>query len=261
MFNVKKYIYKVYWLVGLQFGFDIWRAIQAIRGVPRYFQDYLQFWKNYDGRLNFFPCLHDWYQEAGITNDEYFLQDLHVARLIKSRDPIKHVDVGSRIDGFVAHVASFREIEVFDIRPVTSRIPGINFKQLDLMNSSQLPDDYCDSLSCLHALEHFGLGRYGDKIDPIGYISGFKNLTKLLRQGGIFYLSVPIGVPCVEFNAHRVFDPIEVINLSSENHLLLIDFAWVDKNRELKKSNNPINDLQTLAQLPYSLGIFTFAKN
>jgi hypothetical protein len=34
------------------------------------------------------------------------------------------------------------------------------------------PDGYCDSLSCLHALEHFGLGRYGDPIDPRGHEKG-----------------------------------------------------------------------------------------
>ncbi|MBV5330073.1 MAG: DUF268 domain-containing protein, partial [Chlorobium sp.] len=59
------------------------------------------------------------------------------------------------------------------------------------MNSpSEKLRSYCDSLSCLHALEHFGLGRYGDPIDPHGYADGLRNMVKILRQGGLFYLSV-----------------------------------------------------------------------
>jgi len=37
------------------------------------------------------------------------------------------VDIGSRVDGFVAHVASFREIEVFDVRPISAQIPASSF--------------------------------------------------------------------------------------------------------------------------------------
>jgi hypothetical protein len=65
--------------------------------------------------------------------------------------------------------------------------------------------DYCDSLSCLHALEHFGLGRYGDPINYDGYLVGLYNLHSILKKGGKFYLSVPIGPQRIEFNAHRVF--------------------------------------------------------
>jgi len=64
------------------------------------------------GLVAFNPQLHDRYMEAGATESEYFWQDLIVARWIQDANPERHVDVGSRIDGFVAHVASTREIEV-----------------------------------------------------------------------------------------------------------------------------------------------------
>ena len=66
--------------------------------------------------------------------------------------------------------------------------------------------DSCDSISSLHALEHFGLGRYGDKIDPYGYMKGITNITKVLKSKGIFYFSVPMGKQRIEFNAHRIFN-------------------------------------------------------
>jgi len=153
-----------------------------------------------------FKCLNNWDEQGGVVGGHYFHQDLLVARIIFSEKPSCHIDVGSRIDGFVAHVASFREIEVFDIRPLDRDIAGIKFVQFNLMD--ELPDSFvacCDSLSCLHALEHFGLGRYGDPVAWNGHLVGLSNLTKMLKSGGTLYLSVPLGEQRIEFNAHRVF--------------------------------------------------------
>jgi len=257
---MRKTLRKIYWLLSVQFGLDVRRTVLSLRGIPRYLAEWLRFRKGYGGRLNFFPCLHDWYEEGGTTKSEYFLQDLHVARKINLNKPVKHVDIGSRIDGFVAHVASFREIEVFDIRPVTSLIPGVIFRQEDLMNPTVSLAAHCDSLSCLHALEHFGLGRYGDTIDPNGYITGLGNMSKLLKAQGSYYLSVPIGQERVEFNAHRVFDPISLVRLAATTGLVLKDFAWVEPGEALVDSINPEKDMLTLSKLQYALGIFTFIK-
>ena len=257
---MKEMVKKIYWLLSVQFGLDLRRMARSFMSVPRYFMDWLSFRREYKGRLNFLPCLYDWCEEGGSTKNEYFLQDLHVARQIHLANPEKHIDIGSRIDGFVAHVASFREIEVFDIRPINSSIPGIIFRQADLMNFSDSMHGCCDSLSCLHALEHFGLGRYGDSIDPSGYVSGLANMAKALRPAGFYYLSVPVGQACVEFNAHRIFDPVELVRLAAANGLLLARFAWVGSGHTLTQSLNPERDMDELSRLNYSLGIFTFIK-
>lgn len=257
---MKEIIRKTYWLLSIQFGFDPRRMIRSFMGIPRYVADWYRFSRNYQGRLSLLPCLHDWYEEGGSTKDEYFWQDLHVARMIHLANPQKHVDIGSRIDGFVAHMASFREIEVFDIRPITALIPGVIFRQADLMNPPESLVGHCDSLSCLHALEHFGLGRYGDPIDPHGYAAGLGNMAKILQPGGLFYLSVPIGTERVEFNAHRIFDPRALVRLAAANGLLLSAFSWVGANRILVQSASPERDMDELSRLHYALGIFTFVK-
>lgn len=251
---------KIYWLLCVQFGFDVRRLSRSLRGLPRYVADWFLFRKEFKGQLDFLPCLFDWYEEGGATKNEYFWQDLHVARQIKIASPEKHVDIGSRIDGFVAHVASFREIEIFDIRPVTSQIPGVIFRQADLMTPSETIAEYCDSLSCLHALEHFGLGRYGDPIDPYGYVAGLVNMAKIIRVGGLFYLSVPIGKERVEFNAHRIFKPYSLVRLAAENGLVLKEFAWIGSSGTLILSSRPELDMDELGKQRYALGIFTFVK-
>lgn len=144
-------------------------------------------------------------QLSGTAKGHYFYQDLLVAKRIYECAPRRHIDVGSRVDGFVTHVAVFREIEVVDIRPLDVAVANIKFIQMNAM--ADLDTKWfgiCDSLSCLHAFEHFGLGRYGDPVAPDGYERGFANLVDILQPGGILYFSVPIGRQRVEFNALRV---------------------------------------------------------
>jgi hypothetical protein len=107
-----------------------------------------------------------------------FTRDLYVARLVNLAMPKKHLDIGSRTDGFVAHVASFREIELIDIRVINSNIKNVVFRQANLMELPPDLIDYCDSISSLHAIEHFGLGRYGDPIDYFGHLKAINNITK-----------------------------------------------------------------------------------
>jgi len=251
---------KIYWLLSSQFGVDFRKMYKSLKGSPRFLIDLFKFRKLYSGKLSLLPCLHDWDEEGGSTKSEYFWQDLYVAQQINKANPFKHVDVGSRIDGFVAHVASFREIEVFDIRQVNSSIPKVIFRQANLMNPSNSFNDYCDSLSCLHALEHFGLGRYGDPLDPLGYVSGFENIAKILKKNGVFYLSVPIGIERVEFNANRIFNTQTIVELARINKLSLKKFGFVGASRTITISENPEDDMRELSKQDYALGIFTFIK-
>ena len=112
----------------------------ALRNLPRYLRESRRFRRSYPGDIAIKPCFHDYSEEADVTKSEYFWQDLLVARCIHEANPERHVDVGSRTDGFVAHVASFREIEVFDVRPITTAIPGVTFRQADMMDASSISD-------------------------------------------------------------------------------------------------------------------------
>lgn len=258
---MKLFIRKIHWILSVQFGINFKNMFRSVLSIPRYVSDTLKFRKSYHGKLAFTPCLYDWYEEAGATKSEYFWQDLHIAQNIQKKNPRKHVDIGSRIDGFVAHVASFRKIEVFDIRSITTSIPNIDFKQADFMN--EIPKhlvNYCDSISCLHALEHFGLGRYGDPINPDGYKVALNNLSKMLQPNGVLYLSVPIGQERVEFNANRVFNPSKLIEIAKNNKLSLYSLSWIKDTGYLVESCSLTKDMDALSNEYYNLGIFQFTK-
>jgi hypothetical protein len=241
-----------------QFGLDPLKTGRGLVGLPRYFHDLASFRSKYDGRLELRPCLHDRRGEGGAIRDEYFWQDLLVARRIHEASPAKHVDVGSRVDGFVAHVASFREIEVFDIRPTVVSVPGVVFRQADFTKPVDGLRDYCDSLSCLHALEHFGLGRYGDPIDPDGLERGLASMACLLRENGVFYLSVPIGNSRVEFNAHRICDPEDLVASAARLSLCLTSLVLVRPEGPEEVPEPDAKRLREIAGCRYVLGLFTF---
>lgn len=195
-------------------GLNPLQFYRFLRGIPHYLSDRRKFRKLWDESSSKFEFEFrdgvsfsaDRFESAGATRGHYFIQDLYVAQRIFQSNPARHVDVGSRIDGFVAHVAAFRSLDVLDVRPLQSPSENIHFHQVDLMDLDPNWISCTDSLSCLHALEHFGLGRYGDPLDPDGWQTGLLSLFNMLASGGTLYLSVPTGrTQRVEFNAQRVF--------------------------------------------------------
>ncbi len=177
---------------------------------------------------------------GGTMSGHYFHQDLLVARRVHANQPEKHVDVGSRTDGFVAHLAVFREVEIFDIRSNQSKVKNITSVQADFMQLSEHLYDYTDSISSLHAIEHFGLGRYGDTIDAYGHLKGLDSLRKALKTGGKFYFSVPMGPQRIEFNAHRIFSLSYLLSVFSK-HYQIDQFSYVDDAGDLHE-NTPLSD-------------------
>lgn len=251
------------------FGLDPLKFIQSFRGIRRFLTNYLQLKKQmkntiYPFRISsFYPVLGDSFQTNGATSGHYFHQDLYVAQQIYCRNPRVHFDVGSRVDGFVAHVASFREIKVVDVRPTEIDIPNMEFYTADL--SRPLPPELiggCDSVSCLHALEHFGLGRYGDPVDVNGYEAGFENLMNMLSEGGILYLSVPIGPQRIEFNAHRVFDVKTICDMAIRRGGVVKSFSYVDDAGRFHKNVVLKNDTDDNSNFDcaYGCGIFEIVK-
>ena len=255
---------QLHWLLASQFGIDPRILLRSLRGLPIYLRDWATFRKGYSGNIKLMPCLHDRYEEGGATKSEYFWQDLLVARAIYAAMPVKHVDIGSRVDGFVAHVASFRECEVFDVRPISSIVPGVIFRQADMMNPASFPSTvdggYCDSLSCLHAIEHFGLGRYGDPVNPQGYQCGIANMAQLLLPGGTFYLSTPIGQERVEFNANWVFDPRTIVRCVETGGMTLQKLIVITPANVPQESAIDNEALADLTLQRYQLGLFIFTK-
>ncbi len=233
---------------------------RSIANLPGFIKDWITYTRSpgagdFPVRIkHLHPVLADLGHEAGVTSGHYFHQDLWAARKIYERRPATHVDVGSRIDGFVAHLLTFMPVTVVDIRHLRSSVAGLTFLKSDATNLTELGDGSVESVSSLHAVEHFGLGRYGDAIDPHGWRAGLRSLARVLRRGGRLYLSLPIGVPRVEFNAHRVFAPATILEALAD--LQLVSFSAVDDAGDLAENVNPENYATAL----FSCGLFEYTK-
>lgn len=212
-------------------------------------------------RRDSFPITTEYNKFAGVVDGHYFLQDIYFAKIINQNSPKVHYDIGSRVDGFVAHLLSaqiIQKIVLIDIRPFPVQVDRLSFVQGNAMDLSQIENESIESLSSLHAIEHFGLGRYGDPIDPNGWKKGLKSIQAKISRGGSFYLALPVGNKnrlC--FNAHRIFIPELIIQTLDK--MELISFSYI---QNYKIHSVPLEDMKNVsARLgKYDCGLFVFKK-
>lgn len=214
--------------------------------------------KNFDIQKKYlWPVISDKYADAG-TIENYFWQDLWAAKLIGKSGVRKHFDIGSRVDGFISHLLVMGiDVTMIDVRDFPKQVEGLRTIIDDATTLKQVSDGSIGSLSALCSLEHFGLGRYGDSIDPEGCFKCFMSIQKKMKQGGHLYISVPVGKERVEFNAHRIFYPATVIDSFADMELIEFSCATeaeIEYNVSIHKYDNDMHNGN------HRFGLFHFRK-
>ena len=215
---------RIYFLLK-EIGIEPTKTIQFAKEVPGFILDSIKFFRSLKRRnctatdkfvFKLSPSLHDRKQSAGSTSSLYFLQDLSCSTYCNSLAPTSHIDIGSRIDGFVAQIGTGRKLDVLDIRPALIPFKNIYFVRGDICNPpAELLGQY-DLVTSLHAIEHIGLGRYGDEIDHESWLLALRSCRSLASQDGKVLISLPIvegDNSYVEFNSQRVISAKQIINL------------------------------------------------
>ena len=222
-----------------------------LRNYARFWRTYLEY-RRLQRRS---PCaledllaqIGDWHASTPITY--YFYQDTWAFRKIAERRPAQHVDVGSTAL-LVGCIAGLVPTVSIDIRPLQARIPGLEVR-IGNITEMPFPEGSVGSLSSLCVIEHIGLGRYGDPLDPEGARKAALELTRVLAPGGNLYVSAPIGRSYVAFNAHRSFTKDEFLGLFSA--LTLVEYQLVnDHGTTTEISPDPHSGLH--------VGLFHFRK-
>jgi hypothetical protein len=203
------------------------------------------------------PIVTDKYDPAGAIGN-YFWQDLWAARLIIRSRIKNHFDIGSRLDGFIAHLlAAGIDVTMIDIRKFPGKVENLHTVVDDATSLCQIQDESIESMSALCSLEHFGLGRYGDPVDPEACFKCFANIQKKLKKSGRLYISIPIGNERVEFNAHRVFYASTIIDCFNKLHLEEFSCVSQDKieyNVDIHKYDEDSHNGE------WRYGLFSFKK-
>ncbi|MDE1901084.1 MAG: DUF268 domain-containing protein [Alphaproteobacteria bacterium] len=203
----------------------------------------------------FFPILNE--DTPSTAFDRHYLyHPAWACRILRRIAPALHYDFSSVLS-FAAAISAWVPTVFCDIRPADIRLDGLSVRREDLTKIS-LPDDSVESLSCMHAVEHVGLGRYGDDIDYDGDIKAVREIQRITSRGGNILFVVPVGrVAAIQFNAHRIYTWQSVLDLFAGG-FELVESALIPDQQELGLVGAPDADL--LARQTYACGCFWFRK-
>ena len=185
-------------------------------------------------------------------DQHYVYHTAWAARVLARTRPEIHVDISSSLY-FTTIVSAFVPVRFYDYRPADIKLSGLESGSGNLL-SLAFPDNSVRSLSCMHTIEHIGLGRYGDPLDPKGDLKAISELLRVLAKGGDLLFVVPIGKPKVMFNAHRIYSWAQVMEYF--NSLKLLESALVTDGGEFILDPSP----EIRAEQKYGCGCFWFRK-
>ncbi|MBC7913680.1 MAG: DUF268 domain-containing protein [Pyrinomonadaceae bacterium] len=198
-----------------------------------------------------YPCLND---NTNSTNFDahYIYHPAWAARIVKKIDPEFHIDISSTLH-FCTLLSAFIPVKFYDYRPAILSLNNLVSGKADLTNLL-FKDNSVSCVSCMHTIEHIGLGRYGDELDPDGDIKAINELKRICKPGGNILFVVPVGKPLLRFNAHRIYSPKIILDYFAGFELL--DFSLVtDNGTFVSPSEIKLGDQQD-----YGCGCFWFKK-
>ena len=226
-----------------------------------YFQ-FIKLRKMSEGRVsllwrNRYPCLDDNTSYTGFDR-HYIYHPAWAFRLLNKTQPDVHVDISSTL-AFCSLASAIFNIEFYDFRPPNLELDNLKVESQNILKLS-FPDNSIKSLSCMHVVEHIGLGRYGDELDIDGDMKAISELARVLAIGGNLFFVVPVAKrTTVHFNAHRVYEPRMIIEKFAQKNIVLNEFVLIPENE--KDGGLILNPSTTLLETQnYGCGCFWFTK-
>ncbi len=205
--------------------------------------------KNFEFSLdNISPQIYDNVPHSQQLDYVYFYQDTWCAKKIFQNKPEHHFDIGSKVE-MVGIISQFTPTTMIDLRSLDINLPNLQFMKGDIL-SLPLKDNSVESLSSICVIEHIGLGRYGDPLNPFGSEKAAKEIKRVLQNKGDLYISLPIdNENKTYFNAHRAFTRKYILELFSP--LKLVEEKYIYKNKLTDNYNS---------ESGFGTGLFWFKK-
>jgi SAM-dependent methyltransferase len=198
-----------------------------------------------------YPCLKDRVTTTPFDH-HYTYHPAWAARVLAQIKPKEHIDISSIIS-FSTIVSAFIPVRFYDYRPAILNLSNLKSDFADL-KALPFENNSIHSLSCMHTIEHIGLGRYGDELDIAGDLKAIEELKRVVKQGGNLLFVTPVGKPRIEFNAHRIYSYEQIIEYF--HPLALKEFSLIPDNGGLIENADP----SLVNKQTYGCGCFWFVK-
>lgn len=228
--------------------------------LPKFLYDYIHVKDGLSKRFSveiksWLPILTD--SKGDMAYDVHYVYHCAWAiRMLEKYGIKKHTDISSSLM-FCAMASSNIKIAHYDFRIPNIELSNLTVGREDLSNLT-FANDSIDSLSCMHVIEHIGLGRYGDPLNPDGDLVASRELSRVLAKDGLLFLVVPVGkVSVVRFNAHRIYSYDAVLEMF--NTLALESFSFVNDDSEPPRLKIDALRSDTLSS-NYGCGCFVFRR-
>ncbi|WP_373032460.1 DUF268 domain-containing protein [Sulfurovum sp.] len=200
-----------------------------------------------------YPLLNDKSKTTGFDK-HYVYHTAWAARKLQEISPKEHIDISSLLY-FSTIVSAFIPIRFYDFRPAHIELDNLHCEHADV-TALPFEDNSINSLSCMHVVEHIGLGRYGDPIDINGDLKAISELKRVLSRKGSLLFVVPIGLPKIMFNAHRIYSYDQICSYFEEFELM--EYALIP---DMSNEGLIINATKEQSNLQhYGCGCFWFKK-
>lgn len=223
------------------------------------FEEFVELTNRSDSRFSLnwndrFPCMEDKTTTTGFDR-HYIYHPAWAARVLAKIKPELHIDISSTLH-FCNVVSAFIPIKFYDYRPADLHLSNLSSEAADL-HALPFEDQSIQSLSCMHVVEHIGLGRYGDPLDPEGDLKAINELKRVLAPEGSLLFVVPVGKPKIMFNAHRIYSYEQIINYF--DGLELREFTLISENVE-NGGLIPFAPSEVVNTQSYGCGCFWFRR-
>lgn len=85
-----------------------------------------------------------------------------------------------------------------------------------------------DLILSYSSIEHSGLGRYGDRLTPLGDLFTFQLMAQCMKPTGLCTAAVPTGQDLTHFNAHRIYGEQRIRAMEQVSGLRYVGIVYPD---------------------------------